>query len=227
MATERTGRLAAVVDRAPTTRSLLFDLADPLAFVPGQFVSCLLPIGDGGATAVRPYTIASDPEEPRRIELLLNPVPGGKGSAHLLGLAVGAALRFTGPWGTFTLARAPDADLVLVADGTGIAPIRPMLKRALAAGGTHALTLVHAAASPADYCYRDELDALAAAHPRLTIVRVASAALEDEVGRRFVDGDGDRGRHFWVCGVGAVVHRLRDRLRAAGYARRAVQYERW
>jgi ferredoxin-NADP reductase len=49
----------------------------------------------------------------------------------------------------------------------------------------------------------------------------------DESVRRFVDGDADRSRHFFVCGVGAPVFALRDRLRAAGYARRAVQYERW
>jgi ferredoxin-NADP reductase len=49
----------------------------------------------------------------------------------------------------------------------------------------------------------------------------------DAAVRRWIDGDADRSRHFFICGVGAPVLALRDRLRAAGYARRAVQYERW
>lgn len=226
MAAERHGRLREVIERAPATRSLVFDLDQPLRFAPGQFVSCLLPIGPGGSDAVRPYTIASHPETPQEIELLLNLVPGGPGSTYLFSLAPGAELRFTGPWGTFTLERPPAVETVFVADATAIAPIRPMLARAAALGHTP-LRLLHAAASPAQFCYRDEIDALAAACPRLAVERVGSAALRDTVVARFVDADTDRTRHFYLCGVGAIVHELRDRLRAAGYARRAVQYERW
>ena len=40
-------------------------------------------------------------------------------------------------------------------------------------------------------------------------------------------GDADRGRHFYICGVGMPVTQLRDLLRGAGYQRRAVQYEKW
>jgi ferredoxin-NADP reductase len=42
-----------------------------------------------------------------------------------------------------------------------------------------------------------------------------------------VDADSDRTRHFYVCGVGKGVLRLRDLLRGAGYERRAVHYEQW
>jgi ferredoxin-NADP reductase len=56
---------------------------------------------------------------------------------------------------------------------------------------------------------------------------VAAAAAEDEIRRRWLERDDDRTRQFFVCGVGDIVPRLRDLLRGAGYARRAVQYERW
>jgi ferredoxin-NADP reductase len=42
-----------------------------------------------------------------------------------------------------------------------------------------------------------------------------------------VDADGDRSRHFFICGIGPLVPALRDLLRRAGYERRAVQYEKW
>ncbi len=217
MAEERTAILDAIVDHGADTRSLVFRIPGGLAFRPGQFLSCLLPIG--GERLIRPYSIASSPEEPEQVELLLNLVPGGPGSHYLFGLPLGATLAFTGPWGIFVLDRAPDAEAVFVALDTGIAPIRPMLRRA-AATASRPLTLLYATERP---LYRDELAVL----PGVTVDVVPPAGVEAAVRRRYVDGAADRTRHFFVCGVGDPVPRLRDLLRQSGYARRAVQYEKW
>src|SRR5947199_7376617 len=75
MAVELEGRLEEVVDHGADTRSLFLRLPVDLDFRPGQFISCQLPVGD--KTLIRPYSIASSPEEPRRLEILLNLVPGG------------------------------------------------------------------------------------------------------------------------------------------------------
>jgi ferredoxin-NADP reductase len=217
MAEERTAILDAVTEHAADTRSLFLRIPGGLAFRPGQFLSCLLPIG--GERLIRPYSMASSPEEPARIELLLNLVPGGPGSRYLFGLSPGARIDFTGPWGTFVLDRAPDAEAVFIALDTGIAPIRPMLHRA-AATASRPLTLVYAAHYP---LYLDELTRL----PGLAVDVVSPAALETTTRRRWLEHDGDRTRQFYICGVGDLVPRLRDLLRGGGYARRAVQYEKW
>jgi ferredoxin-NADP reductase len=185
-------------------------------------VSCLLPVG--GETLIRPYSIASDPEDDD-LEICLNLVPGGRGSAWLLRLAVGATVRFTGPWGTFVLDRAPDTEAVFVADGTGIAAIRPMIRRALATAPRHPVRLLHGVDGAA--LYADEMARLAREHPCFAVETVARATLRDAVARRWIDADDDRTRRFFVCGVGAIVPTLRDLLRGAGYERRAVQYEKW
>ena len=223
MAVELEGRLEEVVDHGADTRSLFLGLPVALDFRPGQFISCQLPVG--GETLIRPYSIASSPEEPRRLELLLNLVPGGPGSHYLFGLPRGAPLRFSGPWGTFVLERAPAAETVFIADGTGIAPIRPMLRRALATATGRPLYLLAAAKSPKRVLYRAELEAHK--HPLFSWDHVASDALEEQVTRRWVERDADRSRRFFICGVGAIVPTLRDLLRRAGYERRAVQYEKW
>ena len=216
---EREARLESVVDHGGDTRSLFLRLpaGEGLRFRPGQFLSCQLPVG------IRPYSIASDPEQPELLEVCLNLVPNGAGSAHLLALPIGGVVRFTGPWGTFALDRAPAAETVFLADATGLAPIRPMLHRALATA-THPVQLLHAATVP---LWRDELARLAAAHAGFTFVPLPPETLAAEAERRFVAADADRRRHFFICGVGALVTGLRDRLRAAGYERRAVQYEKW
>src|SRR5437762_13388890 len=108
------------------------------------------------------------------MEICLNLVPGGRGSPYLLGLAVGATVRFSGPWGTFVLERAPAAETVFIADGTGIAPIRPMLRRALATATGRPLHLLAAAKSPERVLYRAELEAHK--HPLFSWDHVASDA---------------------------------------------------
>jgi ferredoxin-NADP reductase len=224
MAEEREARVARIVEHAAGTRSLFLRLppGERLEFRPGQFVSCLLPVGDRPPLN-RAYSLASSPDD-EELELCLDLVPGGAGSHHLFQLAPGAVVRLTGPWGTFVLDRPPDGELVFVADGTGIAPIRPMLRRALETAA-HPIHLLHG--SDGAPLYGRELVALAGSHRLLTVAHVPRARLRDEVVRRWIDADDDRRRHFYVCGIGDIVRTLRDLLRRAGYERRAVQYEKW
>src|SRR5262249_17472475 len=150
----------------------------------------------------RPYSIASSPGA-RRVELLLNLVGGGPGSHFLFARRPGDTIRFTGPWGTFVIDQLPGAETVFVAESTGIAPIRPRLLDAVRRPPRPPLSLLY---GPALRLYRDELAAL----PGLTVDVVPPAAVFDEAVRRFVDGDADRSRHFFICGVGAPVLALRD-----------------
>ena len=146
---------------------------------------------------------------------------------------VGDLLDFTGPFGAFTLERASDHETVFIAEGTAIAPIRPMLRRALERPAVHPIRLLYAANRSEHLLYLDELESMSRACPQFgfepMIVDDNSLyqRLLDEVQRRWVMGDSDRSRHFFVCGVGSGVLKLRDLLRQAGYERRAVRYEQW
>jgi hypothetical protein len=53
------------------------------------------------------------------------------------------------------------------------------------------------------------------------------ARLIEMTRRKWVDADEERGRNFYICGVGKGVIALRDLLRGSGYERRAVRYEQW
>jgi ferredoxin-NADP reductase len=227
-------RIARIHDHCGDTRSLFLDVAGGgrLEFIPGHFISISIPLGD--ETRTRPYSIASSPADPGPFEICFNRVPGGRGVAWLFERAVGDVLNFTGPFGTFTLDRPPDAELIFVAEGSAIAPIRPMIARAISAAAPRKMHLLYGADRDEHILYRADLDGFArrAANNFAfeTIVEPAARLydrLAEEVERRWIKADGDRTRHFYLCGVGKGVIRLRDLLRGAGYERRAVHYEQW
>lgn len=163
-------------------------------------------------------------------------MPGGAGSRYLFGLRPGATLSLTGPFGSFMVDEPPAAEMVFIGDASGIAPIRAMVRRVLERGSGWPVRVLHGACSAGELLYREEFEAWARAHPRLQWEPVLAGAggaagenprLEALVAERYVHADADRSRHFWICGVGDMVRRLRDLLRGAGYERRAVRYEQW
>jgi ferredoxin-NADP reductase len=229
-------RVERIYDHCADTRSLFLRMtAGALPrFLPGMFISIAIPLA--GDPRVRPYTIASSPEDGEPFEICFNRVPGGAGAAWLFDRVAGDELNFTGPFGAFTLDRAPAAETILIAEGTAIAPIRPILRRAIAGAPTHPIRLLYAADRREHLLYAIEFERLAAAHAEfhfepMIVSGHDSAALYarmlDEANRRWVAADADRSRHFYICGVGKGVLALRDLLRAAGYERRAVHYEQW
>jgi CDP-4-dehydro-6-deoxyglucose reductase, E3 len=226
-------RVEGIVEHCADTRSLLLrTLSGQLPqYLPGMFVSITIPLAE--EVRVRPYTIATSPEDGEPFELVFNLVPNGPGAAWMFERRVGDLLDFTGPFGAFTLDRALDRETVFIAQGTAIAPIRPMLRRALSQSAIHPIHLLYAAHQPENLLYRAELDSLSKAHPRFQfeplIVEndLLYKSLLDQVQARWVASDSERSRQFFVCGVGSGVLKLRDLLREAGYERRAVRYERW
>jgi ferredoxin-NADP reductase len=226
-------RVERIFDHCADTRSLfLRTLSVRLPqYSPGMFVSVTIPLAN--EVRVRPYTIATSPEDGEPFELCFNLVPDGPGAAWMFERRVGDLLDFTGPFGAFTLERAPDREIVFIAEGTAIAPIRSMLRRTLSQPCIHPIHLLYAAERSEHLLYRSELESLSKACPRFRfkplIVEhgLLYQQLLDEVLRRWVASDSDRSRHFFVCGIGSGVLKLRDLLRQAGYERRAVRYERW
>ncbi len=228
------GSVERISDRAPDVRSLFVRTqGDSLPrYTPGKFISLSIPLDDEMRN--RPYTIASNYEDGEPFELVFDRVPGGRGSAWLFGRKIGDKLDFTGPFGLFTLSEPPPSELVFVAEGTSIAPIRPMLHRILRQSLDHPVRLVYGARSWEHLLYRAEFEAWQDKIANFDYEFIVEAdrarlygRLIDKVGTRWVQADAQRERTFYLCGVGQGVIQLRDLLRNSGYERRAVHYERW
>lgn len=96
-------------------------------FLPGQYVQLRK-----GAGAVRSYSLANAPREDRQLDLIIGRVPGGEMSRYWFEEAQpNDLLTLCGPRGTFVLEGTAGQDVLMVATGTGIAPVRALLEQIL------------------------------------------------------------------------------------------------
>ena len=141
------------------TATLAFAPRDPACarFAPGQFTMLSLP-GIGEV----PISVSGDPAEPGLLVQTIRAV--GCVTKHLTALEPGETVGVRGPYGAgWPLETSRGMDLLLVAGGLGLAPLRPALYHALAHGEDYgAVALCYGARSPADRLYVDELEAWAA-----------------------------------------------------------------
>ena len=112
----------------PRARVVHLDMRDTaFPFEPGQAIW----IGAHGQDQRKPYSIASAPEDVERdgrIELLVGVDASGSPGPHLP-LQVGTSVDLEGPIGKFTVPSVPvERRCLFIAGGTGIAPLRSMLR---------------------------------------------------------------------------------------------------
>ena len=169
----------------PEVREIQFQLREPpeIVFKPGQFVSFQLLSGETGRVVTRPYSIASAPFERQQITVVLNYVPGGPGSSYLFSLKEGDRVQFRGPAGSFYLRDDPTRDLLFVATGTGIAPIRSMLLDLTARHDPRSARLYWGLRGEQDLYYQDELDRLSTEHANVQVIVTLSRPARSWAGR--------------------------------------------
>lgn len=158
-----------VQDLTHDVRELHFRLREPkeIQFKAGQFISFDITPPDGPRLIIRPYSIASAPYESDRVTILFNRVPGGRGSTYLFSLREGDTIAFEGPQGAFQL-RDRTRDMLFVATGTGIAPIRSMLLDLTRGGYTGVARLFWGLRTQRDLYYQQEFEMLTARYPNVS-----------------------------------------------------------
>lgn len=123
-------------------------------------------LGLHGSPLRKPYSIASAPWELQKtghLRVLAQVDDTGTPDPHLELAGSGTLLDLDGPFGSFGLPDNVNEGLLLVAGGTGIAPLRSMLVDRLSRPSSIPISLVYSARSPEEFAFRSELDALRAA----------------------------------------------------------------
>lgn len=152
------GTVTALDRLSPSTVALTVEITDraELAFLPGQYVNIAVP----GTDESRSYSFSNGPAD-EALTFLVKITPGGVMSTWLTErAAVGDEIAFTGPHGSFFLRESEDP-LLLLAGGTGLAPILSILRTLDAGGSTRPVHLLYGATTDADVVERETIEALA------------------------------------------------------------------
>jgi ferredoxin-NADP reductase len=217
---------------APNVRHFVFEAPEvrDLAFTPGQFVSLTHSVE--GKEITRPYSIASKPDG-NRFDLCLNLVEDGMLSPWLFTLEPTAEIEITDPLGYFVV-RNPLRDAVFVATGTGIAPMRSMIEARLEQDDPPRLTLIFGVRYEHGLLYRDEFEKLAIEHPNFRFWPTLSRPEASWTGRsghvqpHLVEAAGERRDiDVYICGLKAMVDDVRAMLKAMGFDRKQIIYEKY
>jgi len=152
--------VSSVVDETAAVRTIGLDVPDWPGHRAGQHLDVRLTAEDG-YRAERSYSIASAPGEPVAITVMR--LDDGEVSPYLTEeLRRGDELELRGPIGGYFVWEDSDGGpLLLLAGGSGIVPLRSILRHRERTGSTVPVRLLYSSRSPADVIYRDELGRLA------------------------------------------------------------------
>ena len=170
-------RIAQLTPLAPDVMQVFLRLpaVEALRFHPGQYLDILL---NGGRR--RSFSIASPPHDSELLELHVRRVPGGAFTDGLFAApAVGSLLRIEGPIGQFVY-QENSSPLLMIAGGTGFAPLKSMLRHLLEGGIDRPIHLYWGARLAQDVYEEKLVFEWARRHPQLRFTAVLSEATESK-----------------------------------------------
>lgn len=232
------GRVTEIRQLTSTTKQFTLSMSSEegiFDFLPGQFITMDLPVGEKRLQRWRSYSIASAPDKSNILELCIVKSDSGPGTKYLFEeVVVGSVLQFKGPDGGFILPAKLDHEIIMVCTGTGIAPFRSMIKYIT----DHNLTfkkihLIFGTRYADGVLYRQEFEKLAKENPAF----LYSVALSREKSEGFYHGYvhevylekyqanvGDR--HFYICGWTQMVDdAVANLILKSGYDKSQIHYE--
>jgi CDP-4-dehydro-6-deoxyglucose reductase len=199
--------------------ALKLPASERLQFLAGQYLEFLLKDGTR-----RSFSMGNAPHDDELIQLHVRHVPGGQFTDHVFGrMKERDILRFEGPHGTFFLREDSPKPIVLVASGTGFAPIKSIIEHALKNEISRPMALYWGGRRPKDL-YMHALADGWAAQGKLTYVPVISDGLPEDawsgrtgfVHRAVMEDFPDLSHHqVYACGVPIMVDSARRDLTTA------------
>lgn len=225
----------AVVPQTARARTLVLDVPGWPGHRAGQHLDLRLTAEDG-YQARRSYSIASAPEDPQ-VELTVERLDDGEVSPYLVDeVRPGDTLEVRGPVGGYFVWDAGGADdgspVLLVAGGSGVVPLRAMLRHHRAAGSRVPMRLLYSVRGADDVLYRDEL-AVPDLDVRLTLTRDVPVGWTGYRGRidaaMLADACWPPAEHpdVFVCGPTGLVEAVAAALVELGHDPASIRTERF
>ena len=231
--TWQTATVGSIVDETATVRTLSLELPDWAGHRAGQHLDIRL-TADDGYQAERSYSIASAPGEP--LAITVERLADGEVSPYLTQeVRAGDQMEVRGPIGNwFTWGPRDGGPLLLIAGGSGVVPLRAILRHRQRTGSGVPARLLYSSRTIEDVIYRRELDQYReSAEVRYTLTRRQPPGWDGFAGR--VD-DAMLARIAWpaaerplafICGPTPFVEAVAELLVARHYPESRVKTERF
>ena len=180
---EYKAEVVALRDLTPDIREITLQLRAPSAmdFKAGQYIQLRIPPYEQSRRIIyRAYSIASPPSARGRLELEVRQVLNGVGTTYLFKhLALNTNVVFNGPYGEFYL-RESNRSIILVAGGSGMAPMKAMLDDMQARKIRRNVRYFFGARARRDLFLMDEMQALQQSLPDFRFIPALSKPLPED-----------------------------------------------
>ena len=190
--------------------SLQLPANERLQYLAGQYIEFLLKDNKR-----RSYSMANAPYKDEQITVHIRHMPGGLFTDQVFGtMKERDILRFEGPLGTFFLREDSSKPMILLASGTGFAPIKAIIEQATHNKTERAIVLYWGGRRPRDLYMHELCEEWARTLPNFRYVPVVSDALPEDnwtgrtgfVHRAVIDDFADlSGYQVYACGAPIVV----------------------
>ena len=148
-----------------------------LAFKAGQYIEIIL-----RDKSRRAFSIANTPSNDEVLELHLRHVEGGKFTEYVFNeMKEKAILRLEGPFGSFYIRENSNRPLLLIAGGTGFAPIKAMLEKLIEEADTRPVYLYWGVREKSDLYRNDLAEKWAFQYKHINYIPVLSGLKEDDI----------------------------------------------
>ncbi|SDB80228.1 1,2-dihydroxycyclohexa-3,5-diene-1-carboxylate dehydrogenase [Raineyella antarctica] len=201
---------------------------DKLSYLPGQYVNIDVP----GTEETRSYSFSTSPDQ-QRLSFLVKITPKGAMSTWLAERAkVGDRLTLHGPNGSFFL-REGSTPLLMLAGGTGLAPILAMLRTAAKAGSTRPMHLIYGVNTDDEAVEQDTLEELRTQLPNFTWDYCVADPQAKAEKKGYVTAHMDPKNLYegnvsvYLCGPPPMVEAVRKHFQATGLEPEGFFYEKF
>ena len=211
---------------------LVLENPTPIDFQAGQYVEIQVP----GTDSWRAFSMANAPSDGAHVDLMIKILPGGLFSTYLTDrLKEGDALAIRGPFGQFSLTES-SAPIVMIAGGSGMAPIAAMLRQLAEEKSQRAITYFYGARSVRDLFWQAEIEELGKHLASFEFVPALSepgpgddwngevGLITDVVERRC---ENLRGNEGYLCGPPAMIDAAIEVLRGKDLFASRIRYDKF
>jgi NAD(P)H-flavin reductase len=212
-----------------------------IPFKAGQFCMVQVPVkvkedgtpGNQKEIKKKAYSVCSAPFEEGYLDLCIKLVEGGLATNWFWTLKEGDPVTVTLPYGGFSIHEPIDYDPVFVATGTGLAPLRSMIKTLLKNGCQRPITLIFGVRYETEVLYSEEFSELEKAHKNFRFIPTISRPKnwKGEVGyvqeklKKYVTDPS--GKRIYVCGLVPMIEAVEKAAAEIGFDKKQVHFEKY